>query len=348
MHIGIVGINHKSAGIAFREQVAKACQRLFREDTSLLPHCHVLLSTCNRTEIYFSCEDIVQKHSGLLSFLRQEVHIPFEHYLYSYFGEECFFHLARVTAGLDSALVAETEIQRQVKEAYQYAAVQGSLPSSLHFLFQKCLKIGKAARTRFPFKQREVSMEKILFSLVRALFGQKIPTILFVGNSEINRKILFFFEKKIHTECALCTRAVWQAKESLQGRNVHIFSWDHLHTWQEYDCVILGTRHGEHLLTPEQLGNALLKTRLLIDLSVPRSVHPQLGRHPQLTLMNIDQLGLLIEKKQRGYKEEIHHVQEFVREAAKRQFARLHYKSEFGMSWKAGERDHIADVRHAR
>ncbi len=136
MRVGLIGINHKLADLKLRELLAYACQKRFGPVFSTHEnHSFVLLSTCNRTEVYFSSEDLTNTHNYLLSILRQEVKYEFEQKLYSFFGYDCFFHLSRVTAGLDSAIVAETEIQGQVKTAYDNAQEFSQLPSDLHFLF---------------------------------------------------------------------------------------------------------------------------------------------------------------------------------------------------------------------
>src|SRR3989304_3124875 len=126
MRIGVLGINHKSASLDVREAVARASHAIAADFSA------VLLSTCNRTEIYFSEDDLAGAHSQILHELKSRIGISFEHALYAYFGEDCFFHLAAVTAGLDSGLLGESEIQRQVKAAYQAAT---GLSSPLHFLF---------------------------------------------------------------------------------------------------------------------------------------------------------------------------------------------------------------------
>src|SRR3954466_9975105 len=107
MRVGVVGINHKLADLKLRETLAKACQRRFSAGNSLHGnHSFVLLSTCNRTEAYFTSYELAETHTYLLNILRQEVFEEFDHKLYSFFGSDCFAHLARVTAGLDSAIIA--------------------------------------------------------------------------------------------------------------------------------------------------------------------------------------------------------------------------------------------------
>ena len=150
MKIGMIGISTKSSELPLRELLAKACPKCLGGDSEAAAEYNVvLLSTCHRTEIYFSSEDLASTQTELLHVLRREIQEPFEHQIYSYFGIDCFVHLALVTAGMDSLILGESEIQRQVKMAYETACLYRALQSCLHFLFQKSLKIAQEARTGF-------------------------------------------------------------------------------------------------------------------------------------------------------------------------------------------------------
>lgn len=324
MHLGVLGINYKSSDLNLREVVAKACQRCFGgqhlryENKEAETFCFVLLSTCNRTEIYFSGKDLPTIHSELLSVLRQLVDDPFEHKVYSYFGADCFTHLALVTAGLDSVIIAETEIQRQVKTAYENASLYGTLSSEMHYLFQKCLKIGKEIRSSFPIPHGSPTLERMIFELSCHFFasiaGMKI---FFIGNSEINRKILSYFLQKGAQAITLCTRALHSAEELLDAK-VDVVDWSKLATWKDYDLIISGTNQHDYLIGPKQIQflhsqHEALKTKLIFDLSVPRTVDPVLKWHPYLNLLNIEELGKLIDKRQKGLLKEIENSKEKIR-----------------------------------
>jgi glutamyl-tRNA reductase len=256
----------------------------------------VVLSTCNRTEIYFSADNLAEAHSELLNILREEVNIPFEHKLYSYFGFDCFLHLAYVTAGLDSVIIAESEIQRQVKISYEQTLLHYSLPSCMHYLFQKCLKLGKEIRTDLPLAQNQFTIAKILFQISEHLLKDlsNIP-LLFIGNSEINRKVIAFFKRKGIRDITLCTRSLHSAGEIAEREEIALLSWENLFRWQEFSLVICGSNAPDHIVSNP--GDAM-QTRLIFDLSVPRNVDPRLSRHPNLALLNMEELSLLIEQKQ--------------------------------------------------
>lgn len=298
MRVGILGVNHKSAEIYTRELISKTCHKWFFSEGKLAERYHcVILSTCNRTEIYFSANDLAEAHSELLNVLREDIHIPFEHKLYSYFGFDCFLHLANVTAGLDSLIIAETEIQRQVKISYEQTLLYYPLPSCMHYLFQKSLKLGKYIRTHFPLVQNRVTIEKILFEFCEYFFKDfKTTPVLFVGNSEVNRKVMTFFKQKGVQQMSLCTRSWHSAKEMAQKEGIRLLPWENLSQWKEFSLVICGSNAPSYLIHSSTGG---MCTQLIFDLGVPRNVDPCLSRHPCLTVLNMEELGVFIEHRQK-------------------------------------------------
>lgn len=298
MRIGVLGINFKSAEINIRELVSKSCQKkISRLSDVAKKYACVVLSTCNRTEIFFSAPDLAEAHSDLLNILKEEIQIPFEHKLYAYFGCDCFMHLAQVTSGLDSAIVAESEIQRQVKLAYEQTLLHYSLPSSMHYLFQKSLKLGKEIRTSLSFSQSQVTIAKILFEISQQILKDlaRVP-LLFIGNSEINRRIMAYFKRKGVENISLCTRSLFSAQEMAEKEGLNLLSWEKLSTWKDYPLVICASNSPHYIVsTPDE---KMQSSRLVFDLSIPRNVDPSLSRHPRLTLINMEQLSGMIESRQ--------------------------------------------------
>lgn len=277
MDVGILGINHKSSPLDVRENLSRIFHRVFQQSGN--PFASVLLSTCNRTELYFSSSDLPETHIEILRQLRAEFQTAFEHHLYSYFGQDCFTHLSKVTSGVDSAIFGEDEVQRQVKVSYESSRISQSLPSSLHYIFQKSLKVGKEMRTSFLMPKNITQLPQLLLQLVKGL-DLRDPKILFVGNSEINRRMRAVFQGY---ETTLCTRMV-------QDKAIN---WDLLHTWNHYDVIIFGTYHHEYIIKGSDIQTVRNKS-LIIDLSVPRSVDPILDVHPKITLYNIEELSQMI------------------------------------------------------
>lgn len=301
MRVGIVGINHKLADLKLREQLAKACQKWFGILQAVHDnHSFVLLSTCNRTEIYFSSQDLAATHVYLLGILRTEVEEDFDHKLYSYFGVDCFSHLARVTLGLDSAIIAETEIQGQVKLAYENTADYHVLPGDLHFLFQKALGIAKKLRSELQLGRGMPNLEHAIFQIGKHMFQKpEQARLLFVGASDINQKILFFLKNKNFQNITLCNRSNGQARTLAEQHGVRHLAWSQLSDWHEYDWVIFGTKSPDYLITSQEVGQPFSSQKLIMDLCVPRNVDPKLGQNSRITLLNIDQINRLLKIRYR-------------------------------------------------
>ncbi len=314
MRIGILGMSHKSAEIETREYVSKACLARISSASAIAEKLHcVVLSTCNRTEIYFSTCSLSDAQSALLNVLKEEIVVPFEHKLYSFFGVDCFMHLARVTAGLDSMIIAESEIQRQVKTAYEQALLNEHLPSCLHFLFQKSLQLGKKIRSDFALTQNQISLEKILFQISQNLLKDILDLpVLLVGNSEINRKVIAYFRRKGMRRIFLCTRSVNSAREMFKKEEITPLSWDNLSSWKDFPIVICGS-NAPHCVVYH--GRESLSTRLIFDLSIPRNVDPAISRHPQPLLFNIQQLSAMIERQQRKNLLEINRAEDLIQQS---------------------------------
>lgn len=302
MRIGVIGINHKLADIRLRELLAQACEKRFSSHHWITTDYHsVLLSTCNRTEVYFCADDLAQTHSDFLNILRQEVNEDFEQKLYSYFGSHCFFHLAHVASGLDSAIVGETEILRQVKTSYEMACRKGPpLAKDLHFLFQKSLKIAKQIRTVLPVGKDLPDITHSLWNIGNHFFSDiRKSRILFIGASEINHKIWTFLKGKGLAHFYLCNRSTEGSRSFAQGGALTLLEWDNLARWHQYDWIIFGTKCPYYLLSQEDLPLHLSARKLIIDLALPRNVDPLLSRHPHITLLNIDQIQRLVKHRTR-------------------------------------------------
>jgi len=307
MQIGLLGINFKLATVELREAIAKAAQSVFARGAGLPA---VLLSTCNRTEIYFCSSDLAESHIELLARLRSEVEYPFEQKIYSFFGWDAFVHLARVSSGLDSAVVGESDIQRQVKLAYQTAARVRRLPSQMHYIFQKSLRIGKKVRTAHPVGGQMADVESVILQEAQRAFPDLAERrLLFVGASEINAKVLNHFKRSEIGEIVLCNRSLDRALEWADEKRVDLCDWHHLGRWVDYDLVVVGTKYPDFLLTERDLpGDG--RRRLIFDLAVPRNVDPRVGR--EAVLLNIDQVDRMVERERRFKAAQIQEMEELV------------------------------------
>lgn len=323
MRIGVLGINHKLADLKLRETLAIVCQRCFSPANSVHSGHHlILLSTCNRTEVYFTSDNLADTHSYLLNILRTEVKENVEQKLYSFFGYDCFLHLARVTTGLDSAVIAETEIQGQVKGAYEFASDFLKLPAELHYLFQKSLKIGKQLRSTLSMRRGVPDLEHAVYSAGTHFFSnQPAPRILFVGASEINRKILHYLKSKEIGAITICNRTQKVANDWAALYGINRIDWKDLSDWHSYDWIIFGTKSAQPLINCGEIPDNLVTHKLLVDLSVPRNVDPSLSRDQRITLLNIDQINRSLRISRRRMIDNLIQVETHLAEATRIQVA---------------------------
>lgn len=311
MQIGVIGVNHKLADLQLREHLAKVCQiqfvreNLFRKESSF-----VLLSTCNRTEIYFGSEDMGEAHSYFLQNLRKEIPFPFEQKLYSYFGIDCFSHLVKVATGLDSAIPGETEIQGQVKQAYETSQKTMTLLPEIHFMFQKGLKIAKELRTKFEVGRGLPDIEHAVLTAGLNMFGDAWErSILVVGFSEINQRICRFLKHRGFKSITVVNRTDEKAARFAEENRFSFMPWEELYSWPLFDWVVVGTKSHEYLLHDKGRGKRE-SHQLLIDLSVPRNIDPDLGVHKEITLLNIDQMNHEVKYRERQIRDLLAVVEE--------------------------------------
>ena len=304
LRVGVLGINFKTADLPLREAIARGAQSLSGERSLFFPHPTVLLSTCNRTEIYFSAEDLAEAQSDLLSLLRVQVEESFEHRLYSYFGVDCLAHLCRVASGLDSAILAETEIQRQVKIAYARSSEILELPGSLHFLFQKAFKVAKSVRNQISIDRGAPTLFSTLWQIAEENFERvEERRFLLVGYSEIHRGFSLFLKRKGVRNLTFCTRSPERVQEgNALGR-------EELSRWGEYDLISCASQSNGFLVKGRGK-----KKHLIFDLSVPRNVDPAV-EGGGVSLYNIEQIDDFIEEKKFMQSESVQRSEEHLWES---------------------------------
>ena len=290
MHVGVLGINFKTAQLATQEAIAKGAFALIQEKSTLFPHPVVLLSTCNRTELYFSAEDIYTAQKSLLALLEKQIGPILSQSLYSYFNADCFAHLCRVASGLDSAIFMETEIIRQVKIAYSCASTRFILPKGLHYIFQKALKVAKTVRSHCLLQKGPPTLFTILWQIAASEFSDTSRLRVFlVGYSETHRRLASFLMRKGVRDLTFCTRK----PESVEEQKV--CGHDRLQDWNEYDLISCASDANDFLI--QGTGK---KKHLILDLSVPRNVDPQI-KGEGISLFNIEQINSRIEKNKQWH-----------------------------------------------
>lgn len=272
--IGVIGASHRTASLATLEKFATAFLALCSDSG-------VLLQTCNRVEWYFSAQNPSEIHEKLISALRS--HVDREKYsLYTLFGAECFYHLGRVTSGLDSLFVGETEIQGQVKGAYETARKHHTLPKEIHFLFQKALHTGKIIRSLLKKPHHENLTNHVVRLISKSLLHVRQTHTLLIGASMTNKRIGAELVK-LGIPVTVCNRTDAHAYAFTEEIGGKMIQWDLMgEVWHRFPCVIAATKSPYYLLSPP----APDSEQLLVDLGLPRNIDP-LVASSQRKLYNI-------------------------------------------------------------
>jgi glutamyl-tRNA reductase len=308
MHIVAAGLNYRTAPVEIREKFAIAEQDLPRalaglKATKSVLEC-VIVATCNRTELYAVVDRVPVCKHYIPVFLEQWFGIPREEFaghLYMHEDNEAVRHLFRVTAGLDSMVIGETQILGQVRDAFLLAQQQNATGTYFNNLFKQAVTQAKRAHSETSIGNNPVSVSYAAVELGKRIFGSyagKKVAILGAGKmSELTVKHLYAngadkvfvinrtYEKAV--ELAAKFNGIPSGMDQLLDRLV------------QADIVISSTGSKDYVLTKEQLAPVLHKRKsrplFMMDIAVPRDLDPQIGELGNVFLYDIDDLEAIVD-----------------------------------------------------
>ncbi len=309
MHLLLLGVSHKTAPVDVRERLDLSSRGLDRALEALgrrPAHAEsVVLSTCNRAELYVACEDPAAAREALLGFLSEFNEIPVDAitpHLYDRIDADAVRHLFRVAAGLDSLVVGEPQILGQVKDAYGTASGLHCSGPLLNKLFHSSFNVGKRVRTETALGEGAVSVSFAAVQLARKIFGAlKGRRVLVIGAGEMGKLTALHLKAQGIERIAITSRTLAHAEDLATEIDGTALPWDQiLPALRESDIVITST--GSHLpiLTRAQIASIAGSTRkeplFIIDIAVPRDVEPSAGDLEQVFLYNIDDLQAIVQE----------------------------------------------------
>ena len=303
MDIAILGLNHRSAPVELRERLAFQEEKL---PTALkavqqelnLPEC-VILSTCNRVELYTVLPERDGHEAKLTEFLARFHRLEpasLSDRVYWHLQPDSVRHLFRVAAGLDSMVVGESEILGQVRQAYTRAVSHGSVGGVFHRLFQTAIRAGKEVRSKTRIGQGAVSVSSVAVELARRIFqdlGSK--TILLLGAGQMSESTLTCLKGQGIKSILVANRTQEAAVPLAQAVGGQVVPFARIEeSITRADIIICSTAADRFLLTQPQVHKIMAARRqrplFLIDISVPRNLDPLIGQLENVYLYNIDDL----------------------------------------------------------
>lgn len=317
MGLVAVGISHKTAPVELRErftipheQMGPSLDRLFSLGEFQEA---VILSTCNRLEVYARPK---QERSAALKAATQFFHSLYgnknlERALYRFEGTQAVEHLFRVAAGLDSMVVGETEILGQVKSAYVFSQSHGCTGKITNVLFQRALFVGKQVRTKTTISEGASSVGSIAVQLAERIFGPLHQhRILLLGAGEIAEITARHLLSQKAGEIVILNRTLERARDLAKTFKGEAGPLDALEAeLLKADIVICSTASDKPLITKKMIG-PLMKVRrgrslYFVDIAVPRNVEPKVHGIDNAYVYNIDDLQELIQENMARRKNEV-------------------------------------------
>jgi glutamyl-tRNA reductase len=307
MPILMIGLNHKVAPVEVRERLAFGPERIppaLHELTCIDGVKEaVLLSTCNRTEVYICTCDSSTGEAKLNKFLANHANLPpeqLQHMLYALKSEAAAEHLMHVASGLDSLVLGENEILGQVRSAAEMAHATGATGPILSALFRYAIQAGKRARSETEIGRGDISVASVVVEMAEGAFGRlNERTALLIGAGKIS-SITARALVKAGLRCILIANRTFEKAQklarNLSGKAVRFDVLDEVLT--QADIVICSTGAPHIVLHADAVAKAQQSREdrplLIADLAVPRDADPKIGSLPGVTLANIDDLETIV------------------------------------------------------
>lgn len=331
MKILLIGLSHKTAPVEVREKLAfshNALRSALTHFDHLHPQAHledvregVILSTCNRLEVYTLVRDPEVAGQAITDFLGRACGVSpdlFVKHLYFRHDEEAVRHLFRVAAGLDSMVLGEPQILGQITEAYEAALSQGAPGTVLSALFRAAIHAGKRIRTETTISVNPSSISSVAAALAGQLLGDLSERqILLIGAGEMGAIAVRALRKRGVSKIVVANRTHKNAEQLAKDWGGEAITFQQLtEAMIDADIIIASTGAPHTILNRELLEPAMTvrpaRPLLIIDIAVPRDVDPDVTEIPNVHLHDIDDLQSQAEDNVRERASEIPRVEAIV------------------------------------
>lgn len=316
--IGVVGLNHKTASLDIREKYSISNEEIESFSEIVLQQTDVMelvvVSTCNRIEIYYYHEKSCNNKSNkqiieLLHLFKGVKHLNPTHF-YTHAHTDAVKHLYRVISGMDSMVIGEDQVVKQIKDAYLLCTDLALTDAMLMRLFQMSFKTGKEVRTATPIQQGATSISYAAADVCeKEFFDLSDKRIMIIGSGETGRLAMLHLKKKGVKHFLLSNRTYEKAVTlAADFKGVAIPFEEYTHYLSECDIIITATAAASFLISKAEMLKAVKKEgrrqpQVLIDLSVPRNIEASVNDLEHIRLYGVDDLKSIIDTTATNRKE---------------------------------------------
>jgi glutamyl-tRNA reductase len=326
MEIVLVGLNHRSAPVEMRERVSFTADQARQAAEELrargMFHETLVLSTCNRSEVYGVSDDASRESAAELAGYLSSFHsVGLEDLhgsLYRRYDRHAVRHLFRVASGLDSMVLGEAEILGQVREAYRLAHQTGVTGPVLNRMFQGALEVGKRVRHETELGTRPMSVASAGVKLAERIFGKLAErTALVLGAGAVSEQVVAQLRDRRIARLYVMNRSRERAELLAREFAGQVMLWEERGAvLAEPDVILSSVSTEEPVLTRAALGEAMAargnRPLLVMDLGLPRNVEAAAGDLYNLYLYNIDDLTQIVEQNRSAREAEVPRAQAIV------------------------------------
>ena len=303
MALYTLGLNHVTAPVSVRERVAFHIDTLGAALRDLLAQPHVneaaILSTCNRTEVYFNGTDAQPVERWLESFHRVPASTLSPH-LYTLLQDKAVPHAFRVASGLDSMVLGEPQILGQMKQAVKTAEAAGSLGLVLNRLFQRTFAVAKDVRTQTDIGSASISMAAAAIKLAERIFPSiSEERVLLIGAGEMIDLCATHLAKRAPKSITVANRTLERGAQLASRVQAEAITLNELpERLAQFDIIITSTASSLPILGKGMLERAIKVRRhapmFIVDLAVPRDVEPEACELDDVFLYSVDDLANIV------------------------------------------------------
>ena len=303
MSLVVIGINNRTMPLDLFERFAIQDDGLPKAIADVIARRNVseaiVLSTCNRLEVYVYAEKFHGAYQDVRDFLTETAGVApeeFNDYLYAHYEHEAISHLFSVTSGLDSAIVGENQVQHQVKVAWERAREEGACGTVINSAFRRALEVGKRVRTETNVGEDISSISQACVELAqRSLGGFADRKVLVVGAGEVSDGVANSLKDAGASEIYFVNRSFDRAEALANMSGGHALPYEELNEiLKEVDVLISATAANSYILNQKQVQEVMSsragRELLMVDIAVPRDVDPQVAHLDGVTLIDIDTL----------------------------------------------------------
>lgn len=331
MFLIAMGVNHRTAPVEVRERLAfgkAGLSNVLLELRQLPPVSGaVVLSTCNRTEVYAAVAELEKGLAAIKKYLCEKANLNEQeacHYFQSWTCYDVITHLFRVAAGLDSMVLGEAEILGQVREAYETACWLKTGNNVINTLFQEAIKAGKRVRTLTGIDRHPVSVSSVAVELVRQTFGGNLEgrTVLVIGAGEMGELTLKNLLARGVSTVLVSNRSFERAETLAKEYGGEAVRYDEFYNCLERADIVISCTSATHfVVSAEKVRNTVGDRRerplFFIDIAVPRDVEPAVAEIPGVYLYDIDDLERVISESMEERKKAAVAAEKIISEAVK-------------------------------